>query len=58
MDEAVSLIFVLYFLPAVIAFLRTHHNRYAILLLNIFLGWTFLGWLASLVWASTANQNS
>jgi hypothetical protein len=24
--------------------------------LNIFLGWTFIGWVASLVWALTATK--
>lgn len=44
----------LYFLPAFIAFRREHHNRMAILILNIFLGWTFLGWVAALIWSFTA----
>lgn len=43
----------IYFVPVLVAFLRHHHNRLAILMLNIFLGWTFLGWVAALVWAST-----
>jgi hypothetical protein len=33
----------LYFLPSIVAFTRHHHNRVAILILNIFLGLTFLG---------------
>ena len=44
----------MYFLPAIIAFRREHHNRTAILVLNIFLGWTFLGWVAALIWSLTA----
>jgi len=47
----VVLTFVLYFLPAVIAFLRKHKNKLAILLLNFLLGWTALGWVASLIWS-------
>jgi hypothetical protein len=43
----------LYLLPTIVAFLRQHHNRWAILLLNIFLGWTFLGWVAALIWSAT-----
>ena len=44
---------VLYFLPTLFAFLRGHHSRGAILILNLFLGWTFLGWVAALIWAFT-----
>jgi len=47
----VVLIFVLYFLPAVIALLRKHKNKLAIFLLNFLLGWTVLGWVASLIWS-------
>ncbi len=43
-----------YLLPAIIAANRGHRQKIAILVLNIFLGWTFLGWIGALVWASTA----
>ena len=43
----------LYMTPTIIAYHRRHHNKVAILTLNILLGWTFLGWVASLVWAVT-----
>jgi hypothetical protein len=43
-----------YFLPCIIAWLRNHHQGIAILLLNLFLGWTFLGWVIALVWSATA----
>ena len=46
----------LYFIPSIIAYSREHHNRLAILVLNTFLGWTFLGWVAALVWAATHVQ--
>ena len=39
----------LYFVPAMIARSRNHKNAQAILVLNLFLGWTFLGWVAALV---------
>jgi tryptophan-rich sensory protein len=41
----------LYFIPAIIAIARHHRNRLAIFLLNFFLGWTFIGWIAALIWA-------
>ena len=45
-----------YFLPTVMAAIRGHHNGGAILMLNLFLGWTFLGWVVALVWSVTAVQ--
>lgn len=41
----------LYFLPAIIAAARQTHNATGILLINIFLGWTFVGWVVALVMA-------
>jgi len=43
----------LYFVPTLVAYRRRHHNRAAIALLNLLLGWTFFGWVAALVWAAT-----
>lgn len=42
-----------YFIPASVALARSHHSTLAILALNLLLGWTFLGWVAALVWALT-----
>ena len=47
----IVLIFIFYFLPALIAFLRQHKNKLAIFLLNLLLGWTVFGWVSSLVWS-------
>ena len=47
---------VLYFLPSVIAARRRHHNAGAIVVLNLFLGWTFLGWVLALVWSVSAKR--
>ena len=44
---------VLYFLPTIIAWVRAHYNRVAILTLNLLLGWTVVGWIVSLVWSFT-----
>ena len=45
----------LYFLPAIIAALRGKTNTMAIFALNLFLGWTLIGWIVSLVWSLTAD---
>jgi len=44
-------IFAIYFLPFLIAFIRSHIDSLAIFILNLFLGWTFFGWVVALVWA-------
>lgn len=44
----------LYFLPSVIG--RHKTNAVAILIFNLFLGWTFLGWVLALVWACTKDS--
>jgi hypothetical protein len=43
--------FVMYFLPSILAFARNKRDTGAILLLNLFLGWTMIGWVVALVWA-------
>lgn len=45
-----------YFLPWAIAATRGKSNSAAIGLLNFFLGWTFLGWVAALVMACGSHQ--
>ena len=46
---------VVYFMPTVVAVVRKHKNIYAIAILNTVLGWTFLGWLASLLWSLNSD---
>jgi hypothetical protein len=41
--------FVLYFVPAIVAAARHTHNSTGILLLNIILGWTVIGWFVLLI---------
>nr|WP_166308369.1 superinfection immunity protein [Bradyrhizobium sp. 2S1]MCK7672193.1 superinfection immunity protein [Bradyrhizobium sp. 2S1] len=43
----------LYFLPTYVAWRRAHHALLAIFITNLFLGWTFLGWVAALIWGCT-----
>ena len=46
--------FIVYFVPTFIASRRDHPNGTSIILLNLFLGWTFIGWLAALIWSASA----
>ena len=43
--------FVMYFLPSLIALVRSKRDILGIVLLNFFLGWTLIGWVVALVWA-------
>ena len=43
--------FLFYFLPSIVALARSKRDLVSILLLNLFLGWTFIGWIVALVWA-------
>lgn len=52
----IIIILVLYFIPAVIGIARQKRNAGAILVLNLFLGWTVVGWVVALVWALTVED--
>ena len=41
----------IYFLPAIIAYSRGHKNALAIFILDLFLGYTFVGWVGAMIWA-------
>jgi hypothetical protein len=43
----------LYFFPSLVADRRAHRQAVPIFLTNVFLGWTGLGWLVALHWATT-----
>jgi hypothetical protein len=42
---------IIYFIPSILAAQRSHRNATGVLLVNLFLGWTVLGWVGALVWA-------
>lgn len=50
------LAFLLYFLPAIIA--HSKRDFTAILLVNLFFGWTGIGWIVALVWACAAEPKT
>jgi Superinfection immunity protein len=45
---ALMVTIIVYFLPALVAHYRCHNHTMAIFVTNLFLGWTFLGWVAAL----------
>jgi len=46
--------FSLYFIPTFVAMGKKYFS--GIFLLNLFLGWTFLGWVGSLIWAVSSPR--
>lgn len=50
------LLFTLYILPTIIADYRKHPNLTSLFVLNLFLGWTILGWVGALIWAYSKKQ--
>lgn len=47
--------FLLYFLPAIIG--RHKRDAAGIFLLNLFLGWTVIGWVIALIWACMSEEH-
>jgi len=48
-----AFLILIYFLPSIIG--HNKHNAAGIFLVNLFLGWTFIGWVVALFWACTAE---
>jgi hypothetical protein len=46
----------MYFLPAIIG--RDKHDAAGIFLLNLFVGWTVIGWVIALIWACIAEPRA
>ncbi|UAW58759.1 hypothetical protein ASO78B_055 [Escherichia phage vB_EcoS_ASO78B] len=53
----VGLVIFVYLLPSFVALQRKHVNRTAICVLNILVGWSFIGWVAALVWALVKSDD-
>lgn len=45
-----------YFIPALVAQNNNHTQTGAIFALNLFLGWTLLGWVVAFVWACSKSE--
>tara|TARA_B100000963_G_C22404071_1_gene570218 strand:- start:463 stop:711 length:249 start_codon:yes stop_codon:yes gene_type:complete len=54
----VLLFFALYFLPFIIALIRDVRNKMSVFFLNLFLGWTVIGFFVLIFYASLTNATS
>ena len=52
----IPILAIVYFIPSIVASVRNHRQLGAIFRLNIFLGWTFVGWAAALIWAMDRDE--
>lgn len=53
---AIVLICSIYLTPTGIAMIRGRQNSLAIFALNLFLGWSIIGWVVALVWALKSDK--
>jgi len=51
----VTAVVAVYLLPTIVASKRRHRNRKTILVINLLLGWTTIGWIVAMVWAFTSD---
>ena len=47
---------VVYFVPTIVAMARNCAKKVGIIVLNVFLGWTLIGWVLALVWAVSDSE--
>ncbi|HWU26868.1 MAG TPA: superinfection immunity protein [Rhizomicrobium sp.] len=52
----IGTLFIFYWLPTIIAIVRQAHSALGVFLLNLFLGWTVLGWILALIWSLAADN--
>jgi hypothetical protein len=49
------ILFMMYWLPTLVAIVRHTPSALGVAALNFFLGWTVIGWIMALVWALAAG---
>jgi hypothetical protein len=50
--------FAFYMLPAWLSYARGMSDRWSVFFLNLFLGWTLLGWVGALCWAVSGSAKT
>ncbi|HTR61690.1 MAG TPA: superinfection immunity protein [Candidatus Binataceae bacterium] len=48
---ALCALLVVYFLPALVALVRRNRDLQSVFLINLWLGWTVIGWITAMGWA-------
>lgn len=55
-SSALLVVLVLYFLPSIVGLARKVTHRGSVVVINLFLGWTFIGWVVALAMACRTIQ--
>jgi len=55
-SSTLLVVLVLYFLPSVVAVARKTTHQGSVVVINVFLGWTFVGWVVALAMACRTNR--
>jgi TRAP-type C4-dicarboxylate transport system permease large subunit len=55
-SSAFLIVLVLYFLPSIVAVARKVTHQGSVVVLNLFLGWTLVGWVIALAMACRTNR--
>jgi hypothetical protein len=51
MSESTIVLLLLYATPTLVAWYRKHPQLFPILIINLLLGWTLVGWAVALAWS-------
>jgi hypothetical protein len=55
-SSTLLIVLVLYFLPSVVAIVRKVTHQGSVVVINLFLGWTFVGWVIALAMACRTSR--
>ena len=55
-SSALIVVLALYFLPSIVAVARKVTHQGSVIVINLFLGWTFIGWVVALAMAFRTRQ--
>lgn len=53
--QALAVLLFAYAVPTIVTLARKIRNGPAIIVVNVLLGWSIIGWIVALVWASTRD---
>ncbi len=55
-SSAFLFVLALYFLPSIVAVARKVTHQGSVIVINLFLGWTFIGWVVALAMACRTSR--
>lgn len=54
---SMAMFLIAYFMPTFVAQTRKHVNKNAIFMVNLFTGWTGLGWFGAMIWSISGGRD-